>query len=140
MTPSSSAAWKIAADLPDPELPVDTRLAQLAKTLDARLLTNDSNLCALARLQNISVLNLNDLARAVRPALTAGDELELLLSKEGREHHQAVGYLGDGTMIVVNHGRTLLGRTVPVTISGTLQTSAGRLFFAELQTAARAAA
>ena len=122
------------------ELPVDTRLAQLAKGLDARLLTNDSNLCALARLQNIAALNLNELARAIRPALAAGDELEVTLSKEGREPHQAVGYLGDGTMIVVNHSRARLGQTVPVTISGTLQTSAGRLFFAELHAPARAAA
>jgi uncharacterized protein YacL len=115
------------------ELPVDTRLSQLARLLDARLLTNDSNLGSVARLQGVSVLNLHQLARALRPALGVGQEIELTLAKEGREPHQAVGYLGDGTMIVVNHARTHLGKSVVVMISSSLQTSAGRLFFAELK-------
>lgn len=110
----------------------DMKLVQLARLLDARLLTNDGNLCAVARLQGVSPLNLHDLARALRPALATGDELQLELSKEGREPHQAVGYLPDGTMIVVNQGRSSIGQTVPVVISSTLQTSAGRLLFAEL--------
>jgi uncharacterized protein YacL len=115
------------------DLPVDTRLAQLARLLDARLLTNDSNLGSVARLQGVSVLNLHQLARALRPPLGVGQEIELILAKEGREPHQAVGYLADGTMIVVNHARAHLGKAVLVMISSSLQTSAGRLFFAELK-------
>ena len=117
----------------DADTPVDTRLVQLAKLLDARILTNDSNLCAIARIQGVAALNLYDLAKALRPALAPGQQLELALVKEGREPHQAVGYLPDGTMIVVNHARNLLGKTVPVSIASALQTSAGRLFFAELK-------
>ena len=118
----------------DPNVPVDTKLTQVAKLLDARLLTNDTSLGAIARLQNVSVLNLNDLAHALKPQLAAGDEVELPLIKEGRDPHQAVGYLPDGTMIVVNHARSQIGRTVPVVVASALQTSAGRLFFADLRT------
>jgi uncharacterized protein YacL len=119
----------------DAQTPVDTRLIQIAKLLDARLLTNDSSICAIARLQNVAVLNLNDLTRALKPQLTAGDEVELSLVKEGRDAHQAVGYLSDGTMIVVNHARAHIGKTMPVVVASALQTSAGRLFFADLRAA-----
>jgi len=113
--------------------PVDTRLVHLARLLQAQLITNDSGLCKIARLQGVSVLNLNDLARAMKPSINAGDELDLALVKEGRDSHQAVGYLSDGTMIVVNHARGHIGKTVPITIAGALQTTAGQLFFAELR-------
>ncbi len=112
---------------------VDTKLIQLAKTLDARLLTNDANLGRVAQLQGLSVLNLNHLAQAMRVIVNAGDELELVLVKEGKDDHQAVGYLPDGTMIVVNHAKSRLGQTAIVTVSSALQTSAGRLIFAELK-------
>jgi uncharacterized protein YacL len=117
----------------DPGIPVDARLVRTAKLLQARLLTNDQALCQVARLQQVPALNLADLARALRPAAAAGDELELHLTKEGRESHQAVGYLPDGTMIVVNHGRPQLGKTATVVVSSALQTGAGRLIFAELK-------
>ncbi len=117
----------------DPFAAVDSKLVQLAKMMNARLLTNDANLCSIARMQGVIALNLNDLARAMRPSLTAGDDVEVPLSKEGRDAHQAVGYLSDGTMIVVNHARAQIGKTVRVNISSVLQTSAGRLFFAELK-------
>jgi uncharacterized protein YacL len=120
----------------DPFSAVDAKLVQLARMTNARLITNDSNLCSIARLQNVIALNLNDLAKALRPVLHAGDELALTLTKEGREPHQAVGYLTDGTMIVVNHARSFMGKNVRVSISSTLQTAAGRLFFAELKAAA----
>jgi len=119
----------------DDRIPVDTKLVQLAQLLDARLLTNDSNLCSIARLQNVAVLNLHDLSRALRPTLAAGEHLELALVKEGRDAHQAVGYLPDGTMVVVNHARSQIGKTVPIVVASTLQTTAGRLFFAELRPA-----
>ena len=78
-------------------------------------------------------LFINDLAKSLRSSLGTGDEVELHLSKEGRDSHQAVGYLPDGTMIVVNNGREFIGQTLPVTVSGTVLTSAGRLIFAEVR-------
>src|SRR3982751_546215 len=109
----------------DADLSVDARLVRTAKLLQARLLTNDQALCQVARLQQVPALNLADLGRALRPSAAAGDELELNLVKEGRESHQAVGYLPDGTMIVVNHARAYLGKVVTVTVSSALQTGAG---------------
>ena len=117
----------------DDALPIDARLVRAARLLQARLLTNDHALCQVARLQQVAALNLSDLVRALRPSVSAGDELSLHLVKEGRESHQAVGYLPDGTMIVVNHARTRVGNTVPVVVSSALQTAAGRLVFAELK-------
>ena len=120
----------------DPFSAVDAKLVQLARMMNARVVTNDGNLCSIARLQGVVALNLNDLGKALRPLISTGDEVNLTLTKEGRESHQAVGYLNDGTMIVVNHGRGLVGKNVRVSISSILQTSAGRLFFAELKQAA----
>ena len=117
-------------------MPADTQLIKLATLLDARLLTTDANLCSLARLQNVPALNLSDLIRTLRPVVAAGEEAELSLVKEGRDPHQAVGYLPDGTMVVVNHARAHIGKTMRVVIGSSLQTSAGRLFFAELKQAA----
>ena len=112
---------------------VDTKLIQLARRLYAHIATNDANLGKVAQLQGVKVLNFNDLARALRPTVTPGDHLELTLMKEGRDENQAVGYLPDGTMIVVNRAVQLLGKTVEVVVSGALPTSAGRLIFADLQ-------
>ncbi len=117
----------------DADLQIDQRLVRIARLRHARLLTNDQALCQVARLQGVTPLNLTDLARALRPSVTAGDDLDLYLVKEGRENHQAVGYLADGTMIVVNHARSKIGNTVPITVSSALQTAAGRLIFAELK-------
>ncbi|MFN2540851.1 MAG: PIN/TRAM domain-containing protein, partial [Chthoniobacterales bacterium] len=117
----------------DVDLGVDARLVKAAKVLKASLLTNDQALCQVSRLQQVPALNLSDLSRALRPTLVTGDEIELSLVKEGRELHQAVGYLPDGTMIVVNHARPHLGKTRTVIVSSALQTSAGRLIFAELK-------
>lgn len=112
---------------------VDTKLIQLASRMGAHIATNDSNLCKVARLQGVRVLNFNELARALRPRVTPGDEIDLTLVKEGKDEGQAVGYLPDGTMIVVNHAIRHLGETVGVVVSGALQTSAGRLIFADLK-------
>jgi uncharacterized protein YacL len=117
----------------DEEASVDTKLIHVAKLLNARILTNDANLSAIARLQGVQVLNLFELARAMKPIVEPGRPIDLALVKEGRDSHQAVGYLSDGTMIVVNHARSYIGQTVAVIITTTLQTSAGRLFFAELK-------
>ena len=118
------------------EAAVDSRLVRTAKVLQARLLTNDNALCQVARLQQVPALNLNDLSRALRPVVVVGDEIELSLVKEGREQHQAVGYLPDGTMIVVNHARAHVGKTATVVVASALQTAAGRLIFAELKNGA----
>ncbi|HEY2714147.1 MAG TPA: PIN domain-containing protein [Chthoniobacterales bacterium] len=117
----------------DEDLTVDARLVRLALMLQARLLTNDQALCQVARLQQVPVLNLNDLVHALQPPVIMGEELELNLVKEGREAHQAVGFLPDGTMIVVNHARQLIGRMASVVVSSALQTAGGRLIFAELK-------
>ena len=121
----------------DVDLGVDARLVRTAKVLQASLLTNDQALCQVARLQQVPALNLSDLSRALRPVFVVGDEIELALLKEGREQHQAVGYLPDGTMIVVNHARPHLGKTATVIVSSALQTAAGRLIFAELKDGAK---
>ena len=123
----------IHEDRQDREMLVDTKLIQLGKQLGARIATNDSNLGKVARLQGVKVLNFNELARAMRPVVAPGDQLELMLVKEGKDPHQAVGYLPDGTMIVVNHAVSKVGTTADVVEAGALQTSAGRLIFAELK-------
>jgi uncharacterized protein YacL len=120
----------------DADLATDARLVRTAKLLQARLLTNDHALCQVARLQGVAALNLADLTRVLRPIVAAGDELQLNLVKEGREAHQAVGYLPDGTMIVVNHARSQLGKTATIVVTSALQTGAGRLVFGELKTPA----
>jgi uncharacterized protein YacL len=122
----------------DVDLGTDARLVRIAKVLKARLLTNDHALTQIARLERVGVLNLSDLARALRPSVVAGDEIDLHLIKEGRESHQAVGYLPDGTMIVVNHARAHVGKTRTVVVASALQTAAGRLIFAELKNGASA--
>jgi uncharacterized protein YacL len=120
----------------DVDLGTDARLVKIAKVLKARLLTNDHALSQIARLQRVGVLNLSELTRALRPSVVAGDEIDLHLVKEGRESHQAVGYLADGTMIVVNHARAHVGKTRTVVVASALQTAAGRLIFAELKNGA----
>jgi len=115
-----------------PGLSNEAKLVELAEELSGRILTNDSNLGKVARLKGIMVLNLNELATALKPVLSPGDQLELELVKEGKDRHQAVGYLPDGTMIVVNQARPYIGTRQPVVVAGAVQTSAGRLIFAEL--------
>ncbi len=117
----------------DGGMAVDARLVRVAKVLGARLLTNDQPLCQVARLQQVPVLCLSDLVRALRPVVVTGSELELSLVKEGRDAHQAVGYLPDGTMIVVNHARPHIGQIATVVVLSVLQTGGGRLVFAELK-------
>jgi uncharacterized protein YacL len=129
------ASFSVHESTLEGETKVDSKLVQLAQLLGARLLTNDSNLAKIARLQNVIVLSPNELAEALRPQMASGDEMELMLTKEGKESHQAVGYLPDGTMVVVNHARAFLGKPVMITVSSVVHTTAGRLFFAELKKA-----
>ena len=127
------------ADVPDAR-EVDAKLIRLARDRQWRLLTNDHNLGRVAGLQSVRVLNLNELATALRPPVLPGEELQLRLVQEGREAGQAVGYLDDGTMVVVDGGRRLVGQTANVTVTRLLPTTAGRLVFAvpTQQTAATA--
>lgn len=112
---------------------VDSKLIELAKEMGAKIATTDFNLNKVAVLQGVSVLNINDLAAALKPVVLPGDQLTIYLSKEGKEKAQAVGYLDDGTMIVVDDARRLIGKRVGIAVNSILQTSAGRMIFARLQ-------
>jgi uncharacterized protein YacL len=116
----------------DPEdiAQVDAKLVRLAQERGARLVTNDYNLNKVAQVEGVSVLNINELANALKPVLLPGDELRVNVIREGRETHQGVGYLDDGTMIVIENGRRLIGETVDVAVTSALQTNAGRMIFA----------
>lgn len=110
----------------------DIRLMTLAREMNAVLMTGDHALNRAARAIGLKVLNLNDLACAMRQTMTAGDQVSVRLTREGREAGQGVGYLEDGTMIVVEGGRGLVGETVQATVTSVLQTSAGRMVFAKV--------
>jgi uncharacterized protein YacL len=110
---------------------VDAKLVRLAQEREAKLLTNDFNLNRVAHVEGVSVLNINELANAVKPMLLPGEELRVTVLKEGKEPHQGIGYLDDGTMIVVENGRRLIGETVEVAVTSSLQTMAGRMIFAK---------
>ncbi len=113
------------------EIPtVDAKLVRLAQELNAMLLTNDFNLNKVASFQEVEVLNINDLAQAIRPSYLPGDDMGLRILKEGKEPQQGVGYLNDGTMVVVEEGRDFIGDEIDVVVTGALQTSAGRMIFA----------
>ena len=118
-------------DLMGPE-GVDLKLVKLAKLMDARICTTDFNLSRMASLQGIEMLNINDLINAAKPMVFAGEEIEVRLLKEGKEPNQAVGYLEDGTMVVVGDGRRALGQVVKVQVTSALQTQAGRMIFAKM--------
>jgi uncharacterized protein YacL len=109
---------------------VDARLVRLAQELGAKLITNDYNLNRVAHVEGIAVLNVNELADAVKPVVLPGEELRVAVVREGKEMHQGVGYLEDGTMIVVEHGRRLIGEEADVIVTSVLQTAAGRMIFA----------
>ena len=119
----------------DGEGPVDQRLIELSKELNGRLLTNDFNLNKVARVRGISVVNLNELAGALKPPVTVGERLSVLLQKPGDNPGQGVGYLQDGTMVVVEQGRSRVGDEVAVLVTNTRQTNAGRMIFARLEEA-----
>jgi uncharacterized protein YacL len=110
---------------------VDSKLVKLAKITNGILVTNDFNLNKVCELQNVSVLNINDLANAVKPVVLPGEELTVQVIKDGKEYHQGVAYLDDGTMIVVEEGREYIGKRIEVLVTSVLQTSAGRMIFAK---------
>ncbi|WP_295149009.1 PIN/TRAM domain-containing protein [uncultured Peptoniphilus sp.] len=116
------------------EIPeVDSKLLKLATELNGKIVTNDFNLNKVARVQNLDVLNINELANAVKPLYLPGEEMNILIVREGKEHNQGLAYLDDGTMIVVENGKNLIGEKVNVVVTSALQTSAGKMIFAKLK-------
>jgi uncharacterized protein YacL len=116
-------------DFPD-VVEVDHKLIRLAKELGGSILTTDYNLNKVARLEGVSVMNVNDLANAIKPAVVPGEEMLVTPLKEGKEHNQGVGYLADGTMVVIEGGRRHIGEPLQVTVTSVIQTAAGRMIFA----------
>lgn len=112
---------------------VDAKLVKLAKLLEAKILTVDFNLNRVATIQGIKVLNINELANALKSLVFPGEEMQIRLIKEGKEHNQAIGYLDDGTMVVVEDARRLIGQEVKVAVTSVLQTQAGRMVFTKLE-------
>ena len=113
---------------------VDSKLVRLGQVLDSPLLTNDYNLNKVAELQGVKVLNINELANALKPIVLPGEEMLVQVMKEGKEPGQGVAYLDDGTMIVVDMGRRYMGQNVVVLVTSVLQTAAGRMIFAKPKT------
>jgi uncharacterized protein YacL len=114
----------------DPDAPLESRVLAVAMRLGGRLVTTDANLAKIAGVRAVSAINLNDVALALKPSYLPGDALTVRLVRQGEEPDQGVGYLDDGTMVVVENGRDRIGRTVHVVATSTLQTTAGRLVFA----------
>ena len=118
---------------------VDSRLIQLAKETSGKILTNDFNLNKVAVLHGVAVLNINELANAVKPVVLPGEEMHVHLVKDGKEFGQGVAYLDDGTMIVVDGGKKYVGEHLEVLVTSVLQTAAGRMIFAKLKNGERGA-
>ena len=111
---------------------VDAKLVKLAKILEAKILTVDFNLNRIASFQGIKILNINELANGLKPVVFPGERMQVKLLKEGKEYNQGVGYLEDGTMIVVEDARKLIGQDVKVVVTSVLQTQAGRMIFTKI--------
>ncbi|MBQ0107760.1 MAG: PIN/TRAM domain-containing protein [Phascolarctobacterium sp.] len=116
-------------DVPD----VDAKLLRMAKDYGTMIVTNDFNLNKLAGIQGIRVLNINELANAIKPVVMSGEEMNVFLVKEGKEQNQALAYLDDGTMIVVENGRKFIGTSVTIVVTSVLQTVAGRMIFSRVK-------
>ena len=111
---------------------VDLKLLELAKKWEAKVVTNDFNLNKVAHLHHVEVLNINDLANALKPVVLPGEHMNVLILKEGKEYNQGVGYLDDGTMVVVDHARKLIGRSVEISVTSVLQTASGKMIFGKM--------
>ncbi|MGH9352381.1 MAG: PIN/TRAM domain-containing protein [Terriglobia bacterium] len=108
---------------------VDLKLIELAKVTSAKIVTNDFNLNKVAQLQGVSVLNVNDLANALKPVVLPGETMRVFILKEGKEYNQGVAYLDDGTMVVVDNARKMISKTIDIAVTSVLQTTAGRMIF-----------
>jgi uncharacterized protein YacL len=116
---------------------VDLKLIELAKHLEAKIVTSDFNLNKVAQVRGVGVLNINDLANSLRPVVLPGEKMRIVVMKEGKEYDQGVGYLDDGTMVVVDHARRLIGRSVEIAVTSVLQTTSGKMIFGRLDEASR---
>ncbi len=117
------------------EIPeVDVKLLKLAQMMNGKVVTNDFNLNKVATINGVSVLNINELANTLKPVVLPGEEMTVHLVKQGKDNSQAVAYLDDGTMIVVEDGRKMIGKTADINVTSVLQTSAGRMIFGRLKT------
>jgi len=116
-------------DIPE----VDSKLVQLAKVMKAKVITNDFNLNKVAEFHGVDVLNINELSNSLKPIVLPGEDMRVLLLKEGKDSNQAIGYLDDGTMVVVENGRRRINDEVEVTVTSVLQTTAGRMIFTRLK-------
>jgi len=111
---------------------VDLKLLELAKKWEAKVVTNDFNLNKVAHLHHVEVLNINDLANALKPVVLPGEKMTVLILKEGKEYNQGVGYLDDGTMVVVDHARKLIGKSIDISVTSVLQTASGKMIFGKM--------
>jgi uncharacterized protein YacL len=116
-------------DFPDVQ-DVDSKLLELAKQMDGKVVTNDFNLNKVAQLHGIPVMNINELANALKPVVLPGESIQVFILKEGKEKDQGVAYLDDGTMVVVDNSRKMIGQNVDVTVTSVLQTTVGKMIFA----------
>jgi uncharacterized protein YacL len=112
---------------------VDLKLIELARKIAAPIVTNDFNLSKVAQLHHVRVLNLNDLANSLKPLVLPGEKMNVFVLKEGKEYNQGVGYLDDGTMVVIDHARRMIGRAVDITVTSVLQTASGKMIFGKLE-------
>ena len=118
------------SDLDFPEVrEVDLKLIELARALQGKIVTNDFNLNKVAQLRGVSVLNINELANSLKPVVLPGEIMKVFILKEGKEYNQGVAYLDDGTMVVVDNARKLIGKTIDVVVTSVLQTTAGKMIF-----------
>jgi uncharacterized protein YacL len=108
---------------------VDLKLIELAKLQDGKIITNDFNLNKVAQLQGVEVLNINELANSLKPIVLPGEVMKVFILKEGKEYNQGVAYLDDGTMVVVDNARKMIGKTVEIAVTSVLQTTAGKMIF-----------
>jgi uncharacterized protein YacL len=111
---------------------VDLKLLELAKQLDAVIVTNDFNLNKVAQLRGVQVLNINELANALKPVVLPGEAMRVFVLKEGKEYNQGVAYLDDGTMVVIDNARRLIGKSADISVTSVLQTTAGKMIFGRL--------
>jgi len=131
MQKDSTIPLEVVDDDVTPSVEIDAHLVRTAKRKSWGIMTNDFNLNRIARLEGVTVLNLNELAHAMRPVAIPGEEIVVMVAREGKEPGQGVGSLDDGTMVVIQNGRRLLNQTITAVVTSVIQTSAGRMIFAE---------